>query len=112
GAGTNALMLEEYDGTSWQPISSPACDVLARTVGIGLSLGYDPRGRRLVGFDASTNEVWQLRWDADNELDESCIAGKDADGDGFAGCDDPDCWGYCTPSCPPGAPCDPTLPHC
>jgi hypothetical protein len=25
-------------------------------------------------------------------------------------CNEPDCWGYCTPSCPPGAVCDPTAP--
>jgi cysteine-rich repeat protein len=32
--------------------------------------------------------------------DESCTAGEDIDGDGAAGCDDPDCWQVCFPGCP------------
>lgn len=43
---------------------------------------------------------------------EACTTGIDGDGDGLGGCDDPDCWGWCTPSCAPGADCDPTLPSC
>jgi hypothetical protein len=28
------------------------------------------------------------------------------------GCDDPDCWSYCTPLCPPGVDCAPELSRC
>jgi cysteine-rich repeat protein len=37
--------------------------------------------------------------------DETCVAGEDADGDGLAGCDDPDCWWACHPQCPYRATC-------
>jgi len=37
--------------------------------------------------------------------DETCVAGVDADGDGLAGCDDPDCWWACHPACPYRATC-------
>jgi hypothetical protein len=36
---------------------------------------------------------------------ESCRAGEDVDGDALAGCDDPDCFWMCTPSCPPYTVC-------
>ena len=35
----------------------------------------------------------------------SCTARTDGDGDGFMGCNDPDCWGRCTPTCPPATSC-------
>jgi hypothetical protein len=47
-----------------------------------------------------------------------CLGGFDGDGDGLIGCDDPDCWGRCTPLCPPDSTpdwpddCDTALPHC
>jgi hypothetical protein len=37
--------------------------------------------------------------------DETCVPGEDADGDGLAGCDDPDCWWKCHPTCPYAASC-------
>jgi len=37
--------------------------------------------------------------------DETCAPGVDADGDGLAGCDDPDCWWACHPACPYAATC-------
>jgi hypothetical protein len=36
---------------------------------------------------------------------ESCAPGGDADGDGLAACDDPDCWPTCAAMCPPLASC-------
>lgn len=60
------------------------------------------------------DDVWTFRFESD-ELDESCVAGADVDGDGKSGCDDPDCWGVCTPHCPPTSPalpCDMSLPRC
>jgi hypothetical protein len=35
----------------------------------------------------------------------------DSDGDGRTGCADPDCWGRCSPLCPPGETCTPGAPH-
>jgi hypothetical protein len=34
---------------------------------------------------------------------EVCMAGRDLDGDGTAGCSDDECWGVCAPLCPPAA---------
>jgi hypothetical protein len=34
---------------------------------------------------------------------EGCRSGHDLDGDGLVGCADDDCWGICTPICPPGS---------
>jgi hypothetical protein len=44
--------------------------------------------------------------------DESCRFGVDTDGDGLVGCDDPDCWGYCSPLCPIGTTCPAGAPTC
>jgi cysteine-rich repeat protein len=42
----------------------------------------------------------------DGMAPERClIAGEDSDGDGLAGCADPDCWGRCSPTCSPGTTC-------
>jgi hypothetical protein len=103
--GTASHPVEEYDGTSWQPLVSATCANFSVSAGTNLALAYDPRGRRLLAFDSGSGELWQLRWDIPSELEESCVPGEDADGDGLAGCADPDCWGYCTPDCPPGATC-------
>jgi hypothetical protein len=69
------------------------------------------QGRTLV-FVSSEKPMWELSYRAEGELYEVCQHGHDIDGDGLVGCADPDCWGYCTPLCPPGAECDDELPHC
>ena len=62
--------------------------------------------------DTTTNaELWRLRWTG-NERYELCTLDVDEDGDGLAGCADPDCWSACTPLCPPGATCEASWPHC
>jgi hypothetical protein len=58
-----------------------------------------------------SDELWELRWDS-NQHYERCATGSDNDGDGLAGCADPDCWSACAPLCPPGALCDPMSPRC
>jgi hypothetical protein len=42
-----------------------------------------------------------LRWQG-TDREEVCTTRVDSDGDGLAGCADPDCWAVCTPLCPPG----------
>jgi len=49
---------------------------------------------------------------ADSSDGDDCSQALDGDGDGLIGCADPDCWGYCTPECPPGAVCSPTAARC
>jgi len=59
----------------------------------------------------ATNELWRLRWQGPGPV-EACTVDEDLDGDGLAGCADPDCWAVCAPLCPPGAPCAPAEPRC
>jgi hypothetical protein len=66
---------------------------------------YDARRRTLLlagtapfqqAFAKSTAITW------DGVARDACATGLDGDGDGLAGCDDPDCWASCAPLCPPG----------
>jgi cysteine-rich repeat protein len=93
----------------WEPLPIPFSrdpDVL------GPNAVYESlRGRTLV-FANSDAPTWELSYHAEGELYEVCQHGRDVDGDGLIGCADPDCWGYCTPFCPPGAECDEAQPRC
>jgi hypothetical protein len=60
---------------------------------------------------AAPSGTWRLQWES-ARLHEVCELGYDVDGDGLAGCADPDCWGFCAPMCPPNAPCAASAPHC
>lgn len=60
---------------------------------------------------STVDEIWRLRWQGDGPF-ELCTLDADADGDGLAGCADPDCWAACAPLCPPGVACDPASPRC
>jgi hypothetical protein len=58
--------------------------------------------------------MWRLRWDGAG-ADDSCQDAIDFDGDGLAGCADPDCYYVCTPLCTPGpelATCSAASPSC
>jgi cysteine-rich repeat protein len=103
----------EWDGTEWiAPVldSSPP----------GGPTAYDPLRARVVLFDGESSQVESRTWFySPRAIDpEQCLSGLDADGDGLAGCADPDCWGYCTPLCAPGstpgwpADCETSQPHC
>jgi hypothetical protein len=60
-----------------------------------------------AGFaDSALNEVLRLSSELSTEPHERClVAAEDSDGDGLAGCADPDCWLRCNPACAPGASC-------
>ena len=99
-AGAFSTDFWEWNGTTWSELfalnSSPAGGVLA----------YDARHSTMLldGFA-------YLSWESATPH-EVCDSGFDVDGDGLIGCADPDCWGSCTPLCPPDASCDPAAPHC
>ncbi|MCG8418013.1 MAG: hypothetical protein MJE77_08740 [Proteobacteria bacterium] len=104
----------EWDGTSWTPVSPPYASPPAR---FGHAMAYDAaRGHMVVfgGYDFSTyyDDTWHFRYEGDRRESEACLYGFDTDGDSLIGCDDSDCWGYCTPFCPPGTTCDWSAPHC
>ncbi len=84
-----------------------------------------PRSEALVEYDAARGQLvafggwntvdqlgdtWLLRYELDRH--EACASGFDTDGDQLAGCDDPDCWGRCTPLCPPRTTCNANASRC
>jgi hypothetical protein len=76
----------EYDGTDWTPRTTVNA---APPLNGPVPLIYDPVRRRLV-----LGLTWTLSFVSDVPTD-LCIAGIDTDGDGLAGCADPDCAGVC-----------------
>lgn len=104
----------EWDGTNWtQRIVQTGPNI--RTAA---SMMYDSRRRELVVFGGSgitsfQADVWTLRYSDLGTPDEACVDGAaDDDGDGLIGCADPDCWGRCTPTCPPETSCATDEPRC
>ena len=108
----------EWSGTDWigrRPIDA----VYARSAA---STHYDPIRRRLIMFGGGSApgvfaaDGWAYAYrPTGHDMLETCrSASEDLDGDGLAGCLDPDCWGRCAPQCPPraGYACDPKSPRC
>jgi hypothetical protein len=77
---------------------------------------YDAISRRMVLWGGnSVSAMWALSFEAVDHRSEPCaISTENGDGDLYAGCADPDCWGRCAPLCPPGEPCpmDAAHPYC
>jgi cysteine-rich repeat protein len=80
---------------------------------------YDGLRSRLLIFggysivnDGPLNDMWEVRVSRRGAPDEVCVSGADTDGDGLAGCADPDCWARCSPHCPPEAACASTAARC
>jgi hypothetical protein len=95
-----------WNGSDWQALSLPSID--ARYFAAG---SYDAVRSRILlfggtGWVAANNELLSLSL-TDNSVAETCDGSTDADQDGTLGCDDPDCWGHCTPLCPPNHSCGP-----
>ncbi|HSD90385.1 MAG TPA: DUF4215 domain-containing protein [Kofleriaceae bacterium] len=88
---------------AWEPVG----DRPFKMKSTGKSLITEmPRGRIIIHAFTPTFDGLLLERQYTSTLpDETCAAAEDADGDGLAGCDDPDCWMQCHPACPPGVPC-------
>jgi hypothetical protein len=105
GTAMNLTDTWEYDGTTWTELVT----------------NVSPGGGAAT-FDTSSGNVllagtgtWALTFSTSQSRREACIADLDTDGDARAGCDDPDCSAFCTPSClawQPAAQCDATGPRC
>ena len=104
-AGASGVM--EYRVTSWFPLEAGgSVPTLEPAV-----VFYDAVRDALIYLEGTSPvRPWMFRFDLSNP--ETCSPAFDADGDSLKGCADPDCWARCTPFCPPGAPCDQTLPRC
>jgi hypothetical protein len=112
----------EWNGTAWSKIPVPVVPsppALAPPVRIDHALFFDPlRGQTMLfggmvggSGDTALDDMLALSYALDEQPVEACLYGVDTDRDGLLGCDDPDCWVYCTPSCAPGVVCDP-VPEC
>jgi cysteine-rich repeat protein len=105
----------EWDGTQW----NLRADLTAQPT-YAAALAYDAVERRAVmfsGFSQIAIIDSTLALESTSPLESSpserCLSSaRDDDGDGLAGCADPDCWGRCRPGCVPGTTCSPSLPFC
>jgi hypothetical protein len=108
----------EWDRTSWTFQTTPQSPPPRDSQGMVPSLAGD--GVLLFGGQNTTtvpsttvyNDLWRLRWTSRDRFEACSLSDLDSDGDGLAGCADPDCWARCSPLCPPGSTCEPSWPHC
>ena len=82
------------------------------------ALAYDAIHHAAVVFSGkhagpTAADTWVRDFESAVRPPERCMrATEDSDGDGLAGCADPDCFARCAPICPPGAPCPTGYPSC
>lgn len=114
--GTYRADTWEWDGIAWSEVATATSpEPRAFT-----SAAFDAARSNIVlfgggeAFPIGTDNTWQFSYDRDDLVYETCLYGFDNDGDGLIGCSDPDCWGYCSPFCPPGSAsdCNESFPHC
>jgi len=102
-----------WDGHAWTELRPFTARPGPRSIS---ALVYDPIGRQLLLFGGADNDaqddLWSLRFDHPLGREQSCLSGVDTDSDALVGCADPDCWGRCAPSCPPGVSRPATAPGC
>ena len=93
---TTPQLLWERHLSSWTSIEMPPIPI----DGTGLAATERSYGRVDIVTAAYSATVVLERQLVSALPDETCEPGVDADGDGLAGCDDPDCWWKCHPACP------------
>ncbi len=93
--------IHELVGDNWTPL-----DLTGPLAATPVS-EYHALHRRTLVFDGT--DVWEFGF---GSMREACFTALDGDNDGLAGCDDPDCWGFCNPECPPGARCAADVERC
>jgi cysteine-rich repeat protein len=114
--GTNFSLIDLSDTWVWN-----GATWTQRTVAVappeleGHALTYDALRREVVlfgGYGSSGQAIWVWQHRLQGAVDEVCTDASDADGDGLAGCADPDCDGLCDPQCVPYTSCDPSRERC
>jgi cysteine-rich repeat protein len=104
--GLNSGKLDDawaWNGTAWSRVLTD----VGPPPSVDAALVYDAVREQAILVDQDT---WLLQWQADI-ADDACATAVDRDGDGLAGCADPDCWATCAPTCPSGVSC-PASPAC
>lgn len=94
-------MFEKRGDGDFQPIAAEGPEVRFP------AMAFHALHRRTTLFDG--HDIWEFGYGPVREM---CLTGLDGDNDGLVGCDDPDCWGYCNPECPPGAMCPADADRC
>jgi hypothetical protein len=115
GAGITTLGDQwEWDGQTWTQVTF----LDATVAGDQATMAYDAIQKQLIyfgGFDyrgVVEGATLAQQYTSARPIERCQLADADDDGDGLAGCSDPDCWARCSPLCPPGATCPATAPHC
>jgi cysteine-rich repeat protein len=101
----------EWNGGFWNQLLPP----VAPTGREASAIAYDALHGEIVMFGGvpTNDETWAFAFSSTGSPPEACIdAAEDSDGDGLAGCADPDCWARCTPFCPPRTSCSDLQPQC
>lgn len=112
GATNTAGDTWEWTGTAWEPIESDVFPSARTDSAVFPSQNGDLvlwGGR--IPLVVNTTDSWELSW-SNTHPKETCEVPLDLDGDGLAGCADPDCFTVCNPTCLPGTTCDAAQPHC
>ena len=114
GNGPDVDDLWEWSGTAWtQRLLDTQLGAKYRG-----SVAYDAAHKQLMSFGGRDNQIGnnattQLIQYRPFVTVEACTsADLDYDNDGAKGCADDDCWGICTPLCPPGTVCPANAPKC
>lgn len=103
----------EFDGTTWSRLAP----MTVPTNRYAHSMVYDAIRGHVLMFGGYTElsgtlaDTWTLGY-TEGAAGETCRTGFDYDRDTLVGCADDECWGTCTPLCPPGTTGCPTMPTC
>jgi hypothetical protein len=99
--GTGGEDLWEWNGATWtqRPVDAPP------SANYRSATAYDAARHETLLFGGRNNLSFMrlMRYRAYVTTEACTFANLDYDGDGLAGCADPECWSVCTPMCPPGS---------
>jgi len=104
--GSIIVLLGDGTGQVWERSGGQWTQLDSLPIAVAGAIAYDPvQGRVFVlGASQSVGTLLLVRTTTSSAPDETCAPGVDADGDGLAGCDDPDCYWACG-GCPPYTTC-------
>ncbi len=103
--GSIVVLLGDGTGQMWERTGAQWTQLDSLPIAVDGGMAYDPvQGRVFVLGTIAGGTLLLVRTTTSGAPDETCEPGVDADGDGLAGCDDPDCYWACG-GCPPYTTC-------